>query len=218
MTGRDQLAIVRELAFDQPCRQPCLADLEGGIAITQAHGQFFAATDQPLQLVEGTPWYEHLLVGTEHLVVGEVTDREAIRVGRHHAQAPVLGGQQHTGQDRPSLVGAGGPDDLTQGLAHRRCRQGDRRGGRRCQLRVVVERQRSHAELRAPTADVDLIAVDRDLDLAGAHRTHDVGRKTGRQDHAAITVATDCEGQLDRQIEIGAGDAQPVADEFEAQT
>ena len=85
------------------------------------------------------------------------------------------------------------------------------------QLRVVVERQRPHAELRSAAGDVDLVAFDGDLDLAGTHRTHDVGCQTSRQDDTAVSVATDRQRQLDRQIEVGAGDAQLVADEFEAQ-
>ena len=89
--------------------------------------------------------------------------------------------------------------------------------GRRRQLRIVVERQRPHTELRPAAGDVDFVAFDGDLDFAGAHRTNDVGRQTRRQHHAAVSFATDGQRQLDRQIEIGAGDAQPVADEFEAQ-
>ena len=88
---------------------------------------------------------------------------------------------------------------------------------RRGQLRVVVERQRSHAELRTTATDVDFVALDGDLDLAGAHRAHDVGREASGEHDATIAIATHGQRQLDRQIEIGASDAQLVADEFEAQ-
>ena len=85
------------------------------------------------------------------------------------------------------------------------------------QLRIVVERQWPHTELRTSAGDVDFVAFDGNLDFAGAHRTNDVGRETRRQDDTTISIATDGQRQLDRQIEVGAGDAQLVADEFEAQ-
>ena len=88
---------------------------------------------------------------------------------------------------------------------------------RRGQLRIVVERQRANAELRATAADVDVVAVDDDLDLAGAHRADDVGDEPRRQHDAAVAIAADGQRQLDRQIEVRAGDAQLIAGEFEAQ-
>ena len=97
-------------------------------------------------------------------------------------------------------------------------RQRDRR--RRCgvgQLRVVVERQWPHAELRSSAADVDLVAVHGDLDLAGAHRANDVGGQAGGQNDPTVAVAADGHVELDRQIEVGAGDGQLIAGEFEAQ-
>ena len=120
MARRDQLPVVGELAFDQPCRQPSVADFECRVAITEAHREFFAASDQSLQLVERPTRHEHLLVCSEHLMIGEVADREAIRVGGDHSQPVVLGGQQHTGEDRPCLVGARGAHHLAQRLAERR--------------------------------------------------------------------------------------------------
>ena len=61
------------------------------------------------------------------------------------------------------------------------CRQGHRRGRRRGQLRIVVERQRAHTELRAAAGDVDFVSFDGNFDFAGSHRTHDVGcQRAGR--------------------------------------
>jgi len=85
--------------------------------MTSAAARSFAATDQPLQLVERSPRHEHLLIGTEHLVIGKVADREPVRVSGHHAQATVLSRQQHSGEDRPGFVGTGGANNLAQGLA-----------------------------------------------------------------------------------------------------
>ncbi len=66
MAGRDELAVVGELAFDQPRRQPRVADLERRVALAEAQRELVAAADQPLQLVERTTGHEHLLVGAEH--------------------------------------------------------------------------------------------------------------------------------------------------------
>ena len=49
---RDQLAVVGELALDQPGRQPRAADFERRVAIAESHRELFAAADQSLQLVE----------------------------------------------------------------------------------------------------------------------------------------------------------------------
>ena len=86
------------------------------------------------------------------------------------------------------------------------------------QLRVVVERQRANAELRAAAGDLDVVAVHGNFDLAGAQRADDVGGQPGGQHDATVALATDGQSQLDRQIEIGAGDGELIADELESQT
>ena len=147
---------------------------------------------------------------------GQVAHGQAVRVGGHEAQAVVLRGEQHAGEDRPVVVGARGAHHLAQGVAERRRRHGDTGFGRARQARVVVDRQRSHAELRPPAGDAHVVGGHGHLDLAVAQRADDLGREAGRQDDTAVAVTADGDRQLDRQVQIRAGDGQLVTLQLEA--
>ena len=166
MRRRDQLAIVRELALDEAGGQTSGTDLERRIAIAEAHRYLLAAAHQALQLVEGAPGDQHLLVDSQHLLANEVAYCESVRVGGHHAQAVTLGGHHHTGEDRPRLVGARCTHHLAQRITELRRRQRHGRVDRRGQLGIVVEAQWTHGEVGAPVADRHIVAVGNDIDLS----------------------------------------------------
>ena len=216
MARRDQLAVVGELALDQPGGEARAAHLERRIALAETQREIAAGADQTLQLDERPAGHDHLLPAAEHLRVGQIAHRQAVRVGGHHAQPVVLRGEQHAGEDRPVVVGARRADHLAQGLAERCRRHGDAVGRRGAQAGVVVDRQGPHAELRATAGDAHVVGGHGHLDLAGAQRADDLRREACREDHAAVALSADGDPELDRQIEVRAGDRQLVTDELEA--
>ena len=218
VAGRDELPVVgRELLVDEAGAQLRGAHLERRITVAESHRHFAAAAEQSLQFVQRPAGNQHLLVGRQHLLTGKVAQREPVRVGGHHAQAIGLGRHEHARQHRAVVIGAGGTHHLTQGVAERSGWQGDRRVHDRRHLRIVVEAEGANAEARPAVADHDRVGLGAQLDLAGAERSNDVGRQSGRQHRATIDLAADLDRQLDGQVEVGAGHRQTVALHFEPQ-
>ena len=153
MRRREQVAVVGVLALDQPGGQPRAPRLEHGIACTEADLQLVGAAEHPLQLVQRPARHEHLLALPQHLAVGQVADREPVGVGGDHAHAVGLGREQHAGQHRPGVVGAGGAHHLAEGVGDVGRRERDGLGGRLALDRVVVETERADGELRPTGAD-----------------------------------------------------------------
>ena len=216
---RDQLAVVGELALDEPggepgrCRPRTSRHARRGAASPRRRRRAAAAARSARDPGTSTFWS-----APSTLHAGQVADRQPVRVGGHQPQPVVLGGQQHPGEDRAGLVGARGANHLAQRIAERRSVERDGTRRRRGQPRVVVERQRADAELRATAADADVVARrPSPRPCRRRQRADDVGWQTGGQHHATVVLATDGQLELDREIEVGAGDRQLVAGELEAQ-
>jgi hypothetical protein len=167
--------------------------------------------------VQGAARHEHLLPARQHLAVGEVAHGEAVRVGRDHPHAVVVGGDQDAGQHGASIVAARRPHHLAQGLGDRCRRQRHRLRSRLDLLRVVVEAERADRELRAAGADADLLVDDVHLDGPRRQRAHDVGDQPGRHDHGAVALPADGDGEPDRQLEVGTRHGELVTAHLEAQ-
>ncbi len=191
--------------------------LEHGVAGAEADLQLVPAGQHPLELVEGPARHQHLLPAGQHLVLGQVADRQPVRVGGDHAHAVVLGGDQHAGEHRAGIVRAGRPHHLAQRLGDIARRQRHRVDRRLPLHRVVVEPEWPDRELRASGADADLLVAQRHLDGAGRERAHDVGGQPGRHDDGAVALTADGDGEADRQLEVGAGDGQLVTTDLQAQ-
>ena len=114
MAGRDQASIVGELTLDQAGCKAKVAHLEGCLALTEAKGHLLLRSQKPLELPEGTRRNEHALAFTHDRGARDVPHCETVRVGGHQAKTTGFRREQHTGQDRSGIVGAGCWDDLVQ--------------------------------------------------------------------------------------------------------
>ena len=83
--ARDELLVVRELAFDQPGGDLGARRAEHDLALAQ-HDFDLAVAGEPLHLGEALRGDEHLLALREHAHALEVAHREPVRVGRDQAQ------------------------------------------------------------------------------------------------------------------------------------
>jgi hypothetical protein len=184
----------------------------------EANRQLVGRRDQPLQLVQCPARHQHLLPRTEHRRGWQVTDREPVRVGRHHLHTGVLGRQEHTGEHGARVVGARGTDHLAQGVGDLRARKRHRLGVGLDLRGVVGQRQRSHGELRPPGADAQLVVAERDLHPTARERLHDVGHQPCRHHDGAVAITTDGDLESDGELEIGADDGQQVIGEVQTQT
>ena len=94
--------------------------------------------------------------------------------------------------------------------------EGDRLAGRLGEARELVGGEDAQAELRAAGGDAGLVVGDLDLDAAGGQGPDDVGRqpaRAGRRRRRRSPDDRDLDG--DRELEVGAGEAELVAGELD---
>ena len=190
-------------------------DLEGGLALAEAQRELLGGAEQPLDLLEGPRRHQHGLVVAQHAGAREVAHREPVGVGGHQAQATVLGGEQHTGEDGPGVVATGRGDDLAQRGREVGRLEGHRLLGRLREPRVLVGGQQPDRGLEAPRRDVGLVAFDGDGDGTGLERAHHLGRDAPGEHGDAVGLAVDLGLDRDGQLEVGAREQQAAAGELE---
>ena len=88
-------------------------------------------------------------------------------------------------------------------------------GGQR-QAGELVGGEQAQRGLEPTRADVGLLALDRDLDRAGLQGAHHVHRDPRRQDGDAVGPPGHLELDADGELEVGAGELEPVPFELEA--
>ena len=150
----------------------------------------------------------------QHRGAGQVADGEPVGVGGDQPQPAGLGGQEHAGEDRAGVVARRGPHDLGEGGGQLGAGEGDRLAGGLGEARELVGGQDPQAELGPAGGDAGLVVGDLDLHAAGGQGPHDVGRQPAREDDDAVAAAGDRDLDRDRQLEVGAGEAQLVAGEL----
>ena len=141
---------------------------------------------------------------------GEVPHRHAVRVRRHHADDPST-------WDTSTPVSSGRPSSCEAARTTWRtaspkavsdsCGRGLARLAHRRELhdRIGVELERG-----AGGGDGDVVPLVRERHRARLEPPHDVGREPRRNDTTSVVDPDDLVGHLDREIEVGAGDAQRV--------
>ena len=118
-----------------------------------------------------------------------------MRIGR----ASSLDAARTTCDERGGQLGAGERDRLAGGLG---------------EPRELVGGEHAQAELRPAGGDPGLVVGHLDLTLPAGQGAHDVGRQPAREDDDAVAVAGHRDLDRDRQLEVGAGEAQLVAGEL----
>ena len=131
---RDQPPVRRELALDQPGDQPhgAVADLEGGLPLAEVENQrTLARSSSRASSARARDGTSTVWPSASTDVPGKITQGQPVRVGGHQPQTALLGGQQHTGEDRPGVVGAGRRHHLLERRRELAGVDGDRVGRRR---------------------------------------------------------------------------------------
>ena len=194
-----------------------MAALERGVPGPETHGELVGGRQDPLQLGQRAMWYEDPLTARQDAPVRKVAHRQAIRVRGDHPHGVVLGGDQHTGDHAAVLVGTRGPHDLAEGVGEVSRRHGHRLGRRIDLRRVVLDVVVPQGELRTASRDRDVVIPGGHLDGAGRQRLDRIGTEPRRHDHRAIADPTNRGGDANRHVQVGAGDRQFVADQFQMQ-
>jgi hypothetical protein len=185
-------------------------------ALAEAQHQLIAEAEHALQFGQRLGRHQHLLVDTQHAHPRQVAHGQAVRVGGHEPQTVFFGREQYTGEHLALFVGAGSAHHLAQCLAKCCCVDGDCTRSRLGDTWVIVDRHQAHAELRPASGDLHIVVVDRHFHRAIGQGPHDVGCQLGRNDRAAVELAANCQVELDRELEVGAGDREVVARQLEA--
>ena len=215
MAGRDEAAVVGELAVDEARHQVHPTELEGRVALAEAHGDLLGPAQEAPQLAQRRRRHQHVLALFEERRPGEVAHGEAVGVGGHQAQPVALGRHVDAGEDRPALLGAGGDDDLAEGIGQGRARQGDAVALGLVEAGELRGGDGAHRELAAAGGDRGLVVVDRHLDPTRLQDPHDLAGQLGRQHGDAVGVAGHLDRGGDGQVEVAAGEAQLGAPQLE---
>ena len=222
VAGRDQPAVVRELALDQPggearavARPRTWRRARRGAASPRS-----AAAEQPLELLQRTRRHQHASGPRAARWCRAGRARPAGRSRWPPAAARRPRRQQHAGEDRPGVVAARRRHDLAQRLGELRASRVTASLGRAPAAAGTRRPGAARiANCEAPGGDVGLVVVDRRRDRAGLERPHDVGRELGRAARPRRRLApSTCAVDRDRQVEVGAGELQVVARQLEPDT
>ena len=204
-----QLAVVRELALDQPGGQPRAADLERRVALAEAQRELAAAPSRRCSSFERPAGHQHLLAAAPALRrrAGRARPAGTSRWPPGAGRRPRRSSSTPVRTARASSVLAA-RTTWRSASANGAAGSVTRLGGRLGQPRVVVEPQRPDRELRPSGADADVVVGRRlDLDRAGRAATARCRRRGGparrpRRRCSPPTVTV----EPDRQLEVGAGD------------
>ena len=178
------------------------ADTEDDLALGE-HDLDLLFTEQPLDLTESLACDQHFLAFREHAHTLEVAHREPVRVRGHQAQAAGGGRQQHSRQDRPSVVPRRGWNDLTECVRERAGGNLHTVSTRLGQTREVRGRQRTQRRPEPPCFDARLVIGELHRHGARIELVHDLREQSCRHDRAAFTFRVRRRLYSDRQLEIG---------------
>ena len=102
--ARHQLLVVRELSFDETCRELGAVEAERHVAFPEEHLDIAFAGEEPLKLPEALRPHEHGSSLGQQAHTREVTDGETVRVGGDEANPVGRRGDEDPGEDRAGVV------------------------------------------------------------------------------------------------------------------
>ena len=211
---RQQLAVVRELAVDQPRGEHDAADREDDLVGAHGDAQRLGVLvlDDPGELLQRPRRHVGLEgAGQRRLELG-LLDAQAVGVGRDHPQLVAGGRDEDAGQHRARLVARGRAGDLG-----RPCRRTPRPAPRRIAVglregREVLEPQRADVEGRGAAEDLDVLLDGPQLerDLVAGQRADDVHDQPRRQDDRALADDLAVEGDAQADLHVGGPELDAV--------
>ena len=216
-----QLAVVRELTFDEARGEDHPADLEHDLVRVAGRAQRVGVGGlrDPRELLQGPGRHVRLERTVERRLERGLLHRQAVRVGGDHPQLLAGGGDEDAGEDRAGLVAGGRAGDLAD--------RGDERLGRHRhdgvaagvgERREVLGAERADVERRRAGDDLDVLLGGAELErhLVGRERADDVEGQS-RGDHGgagALDLRLERDAQTDLHVRGAQLDATVLGDQL----
>jgi len=138
----------------------------------------------------------------------ELAQREAVAVGRKERDLLALDLDTHRGEQRERVVPRGGDGHLGDRVRELLTVEHPDRLGHRGERRVLLDRHREQGEPARPARDLDLGAVELDVDGLVRQRARDLGKELARDQHGATLAHVRRDLRTGRDLVVEAREVQ----------